>query len=152
MEIAVQHRQKKHSTKKLLIPGTVHFPLIMFCATVTKEFVIDTFIFAITTVGAALNLAAFTSFLGAPLTLTGILLGVIFNLVFTFTLVLWFFLRRSRFKKRILLRFVVMNGIAIFVSLFPIIRFFIPEYTILILLVYHFEIKEADRIYASLKT
>jgi len=97
----------------------VHFPVIMFGFAVVKEFILDPIMLLLTLI----------------LPPVGWLLGFVINIIFGAIMFVWMFFR-TKLDQRIMLKFTAKLLLTIMVGAIPGFRFIIPEFTILILLIY----------------
>ena len=102
-----------------------HFPVVIFGFAVIKDFILDPLVLAVTLV----------------LFPVGWLLGIMVSMTFGLVLFVWMINKSSFIQRRIWTWFIRTVFIAILVSFFPLVRFIVPEYTILVLLAHHKETK-----------
>ena len=124
-----------------------HFPLVMFLAACTKELLLDVFIFGMTLIA---SLIALIPFIGPPIAgsiaMAGWLLGVGVNLIFAIIFWLWVFFRLGPARLKLLVgRLVVGTALAILIAMIPGLNVMIPEYAILVFLVYYFENENMEK-------
>ena len=107
---------------------TPSFPTIMFLVALIKDVVIDIIVFAATVIFLPLGWVL------------GVLASIIFGGIFSIRVLL-----TSSASSRLMARTILRTMIAVVVGFVPVVRLIIPEFTVLVLLTYRQEKKEAKK-------
>jgi len=103
-----------------------NFPVVMLTAAIFRDTVLDIIVFAATIIAIPL----------------GWLLGIIISFVYAGIYGVWFMMKSAGMQKRLISKMMVRVVIMVVISFIPILRFLIPENTLLVYFTYRQEMDE----------